>query len=133
MQLSEAFQLIWQNAQEPRDTQGILNHLNEIASSSYQAVLDGNYERAKIDLEDAFFCILLAYKRLGLNPEKTISRQTKQLEKKNQKVMLIKSNKVEIIVNGIPKGKWSIWDNEDVEDAKKIAKDFGIKVILENS
>lgn len=133
MQLSEAFQLIWQNAQEPTDTHGILSHLNEIASSSYQAALDGNYERAKIDIEDAFFCILLAYKRLGLNPENSISRQIKQMEKKNQKVMLIKSNKVEIIVNGIPKGKWSIWDKEDVEDAKKIAKDFGIEVILENS
>jgi hypothetical protein len=45
--------------------------------------------------------------------------------------MIFKKDKVEIYVDGILKGGWTIWGEDDLKEAMKIAKEFGCKIVNE--
>lgn len=51
------------------------------------------------------------------------------MKKRCGNVMIFKNDKVEIFVNGVLKGGWSIWGEDDMKEAEKIAKEFGCKIV----
>lgn len=132
MELQEAVELIWKNRKyKTKDPKEAISHLNEEVAESLKALMKGDMDKAKRELEDALSCIFIAFKVMNLNLDEAVKRQIKQMKKRHDKVMILKDGKVEIYVNGNLKGSWSIWDGEDIKEAEKIAKQFGCKIIHE--
>lgn len=126
MELKEAVDLIWENRKyETTDPKEAISHLNEEVAESLKALLRNEQDRAKRELEDALSCLFIALKVLDINPEDAIMRQIAQMKQRHEKLMIFKKDKVEIYVNGVLKGGWSIWGEEDIKEAEKLGKEFG--------
>lgn len=133
MQLNDALDIIWTNKKyTPADSQAAISHLNEEVAESLKALVRGDSDKAKRELEDALSCLLIAFKVLNINIEEAIERQVIQMKQRSDKVMILKKDKVELFVNNVLKGGWSIWSNEDIKDAEKLAKDFGCTMVYEH-
>lgn len=132
MELKEAVELIWNNRKyitdDPKKT---ISHLNEEVAESMKALMKGEMDKARRELEDALSCLFIALKIMDVDIEKAVHNQIQQMKKRNEKVMILKKDKVEIFVNGTLKGGWSIWSEEDLKEAEKIAKEFGCEIIRE--
>jgi len=130
MELSRAVDLIWENRKYfTDDPKEIISHLNEEVAESLKALLKGDCDRAKRELEDAMSCLFIALKVFEVEPDQAIMRQVEQMKKRTGNVMILKNDKVELYVNGTLKGGWSIWGEDDIKEAEKIAKEFGCKII----
>lgn len=130
MDIKKAVELIWENRKYlTDDPKEVLSHLNEEVAESLKALLKGDSDRAKRELEDAVSCLLIAVKIFDMDIEEVIIRQVEQMKKRCGNVMIFKNDKVEIFVNGILKGGWSIWGEDDMKEAEKIAKEFGCKIV----
>ncbi len=130
MDIKQALELIWQNRKYTTDDpKEVISHLNEEVAESLKALLKGDNDKAKRELEDALSCIMIAMKVLDVDIEGAVHRQIEQMKNRNGKIMIFKKDKVEIYVNGVLKGGWSIWSEEDVKEAEKIAKEFGCIII----
>lgn len=130
MDITKAVDLIWENRKYTTDDpKEVLSHLNEEIAESLKALLKGDSDKAKRELEDALSCIFIALKVFDVNIEEAIERQIVQMKKRYDKLMIFKKDKVEIYVDGTLKGGWTIWGEEDIKEAEKIAKEFGCKVI----
>ena len=126
MDIKQALELIWQNRKYTTDDpKEVISHLNEEVAESLKALLKGDNDKAKRELEDALSCIMIAMKVLDVDIEEAVERQITQMKNRNGKIMIFKKDKVEIYVNGVLKGGWSIWSEDDVKEAQKIAKEFG--------
>jgi NTP pyrophosphatase (non-canonical NTP hydrolase) len=132
MELKNAVDLIWENRKYATDDpKEVLSHLNEEVAESLKALLKGDDNRAKNELEDALSCIFIALKVMDVDIEEAIGRQIIQMKKRYDKKMIFKKDKVEIYVDGILKGGWTIWGEDDIKEALKIAKEFGCRIINE--
>ena len=132
MELNDAVNMIWENRKYTTDDpKEVLSHLNEEVAESLKALLRGEEERAKNELEDALSCIFIALKVMDVDIEEAIDRQIIQMKKRYEKWMILKKDKVEIYVEGTLKGGWSVWGEDDEKEALKIAKEFGCKIIRE--
>ncbi|SHI56797.1 MazG nucleotide pyrophosphohydrolase domain-containing protein [Geosporobacter subterraneus DSM 17957] len=132
MEIREAVELIWNNRKYiTDDAKKAISHLNEEVAESLKALMKGDESEAKRELEDALSCLFIALKVMNVDIEEAIYHQIDQMQKKNDKVMIIKKDKVEIFYNGILKGGWSIWSEEDLKEAEKLAKEFGCEIIRE--
>ena len=132
MELNDAVNMIWENRKYTTDDpKEVLSHLNEEVAESLKALLRGEEERAKNELEDALSCIFIALKVMDVDIEEAIDRQIIQMKKRYEKWMILKKDKVEIYVEGTLKGGWSVWGEDDEKEAFKIAKEFGCKIIRE--
>lgn len=132
MELKNAVDLIWENRKYTTDDpKEVLSHLNEEVAESLKALLKGEADRAKMELEDALSCLFIALKVMNVDIEDAVDRQIIQMKKRNDKLMIFKKDKVEIYVDGTLKGGWTIWSEEDLKEALKIAKEFGCKIINE--
>lgn len=132
MELEKAVELIWENRKyQTTDPKEAISHLNEEVAESLKALLRNERDRAKRELEDALSCIFIALKVLDIDPEEAVKRQVAQMKQRHEKLMIFKKDKVEIYVNGVLKGGWSIWSEEDVKEAEKIAKEFGCNIFYE--
>jgi NTP pyrophosphatase (non-canonical NTP hydrolase) len=130
MDMKEALMLIWENRKySTDDPKEVISHLNEEVAESLKALLKGDTDKAKRELEDALSCIMIAMKVLDVDIEEAIQRQIAQMQNRNSKIMIFKKDKVEIYVNDVLKGGWSIWSDEDIKEAQKIAKEFGCIII----
>lgn len=130
MDIKQALELIWQNRKYTTDDpKEVISHLNEEVAESLKALLKGDNDKAKRELEDALSCIMIAMKVLNVDIEEAVQRQIEQMKNRNGKIMIFKKDKVEIYVNGVLKGGWSIWSDEDVKEAEKIAKEFGCIIV----
>ena len=128
--MKQAMELIWENRKySTDDPKEVISHLNEEVAESLKALLKGNNDKAKKELEDALSCIMIAMKVLDVDIDEAVQRQIAQMNNKNNKIMIFKKDKVEIYVNDIRTGGWSIWSEEDVKEAQKIAKEFGCIII----
>jgi NTP pyrophosphatase (non-canonical NTP hydrolase) len=128
--MKQAMELIWENRKYTTDDpKEVISHLNEEVAESLKALLKGDIHKAKGELEDALSCILIAMKVLDVDIDEAVQRQITQMKKRNSKIMIFKKDKVEIYVNDILKGSWSIWSEEDIKEAQKIAKEFGCIII----
>jgi len=126
MDMKQALELIWENRKYTTDDpKEVISHLNEEVAESLKALLKGDHDKAKRELEDALSCIMIAMKVLDVDIEGAIQRQIEQMKSRNSKIMIFKKDKVEIYVNGVLKGGWSIWSEDDIKEAQKIAKEFG--------
>ncbi|MGB7604387.1 MAG: hypothetical protein WBL93_02810, partial [Lutisporaceae bacterium] len=126
-------ELIWENRKYiTDDPKEVISHLNEEVAESLKALLKGDADTAKHELEDALSCLMIAMKVLNVDIEEAVNRQISQMKNKNGKIMMFKKDKVEIYVNGMLKGGWSIWSDEDIMEAQKIAKEFGCNIITES-
>lgn len=133
MDIKKASDLIWENRKYiTDDPKEAISHLNEEVAESLKALVKGDSDKAKRELEDALSCILIAMKVLDVDVEEAVNRQINQMKNRNGKIMIFKKDKVEIYVNGMLKGGWSIWSDEDIKEAQKIAKEFGCNVIIES-
>ena len=122
--------MIWENRKySTDDPKEVMSHLNEEVAESLKALLKGDTDRAKRELEDALSCLFIALKIFDIDIEEAIKHQVVQMKKRVGNVMILKNDKVEIYVNGILKGGWSIWGSDDIKEAEKIAKEFGCKII----
>lgn len=132
MELKKAVDMIWENRKYSTDDPNeVLSHLNEEVAESLKALLRGEKERAKSELEDALSCIFIALKVMNVDIEEAIHRQIIQMKKRQDKVMIFKKDKVEIYVDGTLKGGWTVWGEDDMKEALKIAKEFGCKIVKE--
>ena len=130
MELKKAVDLIWENRKySTDDPKEIMSHLNEEVAESLKALLKGDSDKAKRELEDALSCLFIALKVFDVDLDVAINHQVEQMKKRVGSVMIFKNDKVEIFVNGILKGGWSIWGDDDIREAEKIAKEFGCKII----
>ena len=130
MDMKQALELIWANRKYATDDpKEVISHLNEEVAESLKALLKGDNDKAKRELEDALSCIMIAMKVLDVDIEAAIKRQIEQMKNRNSKIMIFKKDKVEIYVNDVLKGGWSIWSDEDIKEAQKIAKEFGCIII----
>jgi NTP pyrophosphatase (non-canonical NTP hydrolase) len=130
LDIKQALELIWENRKYTTDDpKEVISHLNEEVAESLKALLKGDNDKAKRELEDALSCIMIAMKVLNVDIEEAVGRQIQQMKNRNGKIMIFKKDKVEIYVNGILKGGWSIWSDEDIKEAQKIAKEFGCIVV----
>ncbi|MCD5410348.1 MAG: hypothetical protein LRZ93_01660 [Clostridiales bacterium] len=126
MEIKKAIQMIWDNRKyATNDPKTAISHLNEETAESLKALMKGNIDEAKKELQDAMSCLFIAMKVLGVDPEEAIKQQVEQMNKDNNKIMILKKDKVEIYVGDVLKGSWSIWGDEDIRDAKKLAKELG--------
>jgi NTP pyrophosphatase (non-canonical NTP hydrolase) len=133
MQLKEALDLIWNNRKyTPSDPKAALSHLNEEVAESLKALLRDDSEKAKRELEDALSCLFIALKILDIDIDEAVERQIVQMKQRSDKVMIFFKDKVELYVNNVLKGGWSIWSSEDIKDAERLAKDFGCTVIYKD-
>jgi phosphoribosyl-ATP pyrophosphohydrolase len=133
MELKKALELIWLNRKyATSDAKEALSHLNEEVAESLKALMKNDKERACRELEDAMSCLFIAFKVLNIDPDEAVIHQIAQMKKRHERVMVIKQDKAELYVNNTLKGSWSIWGDDDIEDAQKIAKQFGCKVIYKN-
>ncbi|HYE83825.1 MAG TPA: hypothetical protein VEG39_16885 [Clostridia bacterium] len=132
MELNNAVDLIWENRKYTTDDpKEVLSHLNEEVAESLKALLRGEYDRAKDELEDALSCLFIALKVMDVDIEEAIERQIIQMKKRFERIMIFKKDKIEIYVDGALKGGWTIWGEDDLKEAQKIAKEFGCKIINE--
>lgn len=132
MDIIKAIESIWQNRKyTTNDPKTAISHLNEEVAESLKALMKGDTDKAKRELEDAMSCLFIAMKVLDVDPIKAVNNQIEQMQKRNDKIMIFKNDKVEIYVNGTLKGGWSIWDKEDIKEAEKLAKEFGCEIIYE--
>ncbi|MDF2890833.1 MAG: hypothetical protein K0R80_1200 [Clostridia bacterium] len=130
--MKQAMQLIWENRKYTTDDpKEVISHLNEEVAESLKALLKGDNDKAKGELEDALSCIMIAMKVLDVDIDDAVQRQITQMKSKNKhsKIMIFKKDKVEIYVNDVLTGGWSIWSEEDIKEAQKIAKEFGCIII----
>ncbi len=133
MDIKKAMDVIWENRKyKTEDPKAALSHLNEEVAESLKAIHNGDPAGAKAELEDALSCIFIAMKMLDIDPEEAINRQVVQMKNHTEKTLVISNNKAEIFVNGELKGGWSVWSEEDIAEAEKIAVEFGCKIILKN-
>lgn len=133
LEIKKALELIWENRKYVTDDpKEVISHLNEEVAESLKALLKGDFDTAKHELEDALSCLMIAMKVLDVDIEEAVNRQINQMKNKNGKIMIFKKDKVEIYVNGMLKGGWSIWSDEDIKEAQKIAKEFGCSIIIES-
>lgn len=133
MDIRKASELIWENRKYiTDDPKEAISHLNEEVAESMKALVKGDKETARRELEDALSCIMIAMKVLNVDIEDAVNRQISQMQNRNGKIMIFKKDKVEIYVNGMLKGGWSIWSDEDIKEAQKIAKEFGCNIIIES-
>ena len=129
MELKNAVEMIWENRKYlTDDPKEVLRHLNEEVAESLKALLRGEEDRAKSELEDALSCIFIALKVMDVDIEEAVQRQIIQMKKRHDKLMIFKKDKVEIYVDGTLKGGWTIWGEDDIKEALKIAKEFGCKI-----
>ena len=134
MEIKKAVELIWNNRKyTTMDPKEAISHLNEEVAESLKALMKGDEDRAKRELEDALSCILIAFKVMEIDIEEAIYKQIKQMKRRHEQLMIIKQDKVELYVDGVLKGGWSIWGNEDIKEAEKIAKEFGCEIQREDS
>lgn len=132
MDIREAVELIWNNRKYTTDDpKKAISHLNEEVAESMKALIKGDEKKAKRELEDALSCLFIALKVMEVDIEQAIYNQIQQMKKRNNKVMIFTKEKVEIIVDGIVKGGWYIWSEEDLIEAEKIAKEFGCEIVRE--
>ncbi len=133
MDIKEAIELIWNNRKySTNDPKTAISHLNEEVAESLKELMKGNVNKAKRELQDAMSCLFIAMKVLDVDPEEAVIKQVEQMRKRHNKIMILKNDKVEIFVDGALKGGWSIWSEEDVQEAEKIAKEFGCEIIRES-
>lgn len=133
MEMKKALNLIWENKKyTPSDPKAAVSHLNEEVAESLKALLRNDEDKAKRELEDALSCLLIAMKILDIDVDEAVERQVVQMKKRSDKVMIFKKDKVEILVNNVLKGGWSIWSSDDIKDAERLAKEFGCITIYEN-
>ncbi len=132
MEIKNAVDMIWENRKYATDDpKEVLSHLNEEVAESLKALLKGENARAKSELEDALSCLFIALKVMDVDIEEAVKHQIIQMKRRNDKLMIFKKDKVEIYVDGTLKGGWTIWGEEDMREAQKIAKEFGCKIISE--
>ncbi len=126
MEIKKAIEMIWDNRKyATNDPKTAISHLNEEVAESLKALMKGNIDEAKKELQDAMSCLFIAMKVLDVDPEEAIKQQVEQMNNDNNKIMILKKDKVEIYVGDVLKGSWSIWGDEDIRDAKKLAKELG--------
>ncbi|SES70090.1 MazG nucleotide pyrophosphohydrolase domain-containing protein [Natronincola peptidivorans] len=129
MNLREAIDMIWDNRKySTNDPKTAISHLNEEVAESLKALMKGDLDKAKRELQDAMSCLFIALKVLDVDAEEAVNKQVKQMKKRHSKIMIFKEDKVEIYVDGTLKGGWSIWSTEDIKEAEKIAKEFGCEI-----
>lgn len=130
MDLKKAVELIWENRKYTTDDpKEVISHLNEEVAESLKALFKGENDKAVRELEDALSCLFIALKVMNVDVEDAIERQIVQMKKRYDRLMIFKRDKVEIYVDGTLKGGWTIWSEEDLREAEKIAKEFGCKMI----
>lgn len=133
MELKEAVEKIWENRKyTPKDINEAVSHLNEEVAEAMKALMKGEKEKAKRELEDALSCMFIAIKMYDMDIDEAVKNQLHMMKIKTEKVMVFKKDKVEIFVNGKLKGGWTIWGEEDLREAEKMAKDFNCTVIYED-
>lgn len=129
MDLKEAVEKIWNNRKyTTNDPKTAISHLNEEVAESLKALMKGDVDKAKRELQDAMSCLFIAMKVLDVDAVDAVYKQVEQMKKRNNKIMIFKNDKVEIYVDGVLKGGWSIWSTEDIKEAEKIAKEFGCEI-----
>jgi len=132
MELNEAMQLVWNNKRyTPKDIKQAISHLNEEVAEGLKYYLKGDEERAKQELEDALSCLLIVYKTMNIDIEAALNRQIEKMKSKSEKTMIIRKDRVDLYVNGELKGGWSIWHQDDVSEARKIAFELGCEIIYD--
>lgn len=130
VELRQAVEMIWENRKYlTDDPKEVMSHLNEEVAESLKALLKGDSNKAKRELEDALSCLFIALKVFDVDIEEAVIHQVEQMKKRCGSVMIFKNDKVEIFVNGVLKGGWSIWGEDDMKEAEKIAKEFGCKIV----
>jgi len=132
MDIRKAIESIWENRKyTTNDPKTAISHLNEEIAESLKALMKGDVDKAKRELQDAMSCLFIAMKVMDVDPIEAVNNQVEQMQKRNEKIMILKNDKVEIYVNGILKGGWSIWGKEDIKEAEKLAKEFGCEIQYE--
>lgn len=133
MDINKAVEIIWENRRyTTEDPKAALSHLNEEVAESLKAMHKNDIPGAKAELEDALSCIFIAMKLLNIDPAEAVERQAVQMKNSTDKILVISNNKAEIFVNGVLKGGWSVWSEEDIAEAEKIAVEFGCRIVLKN-
>ncbi|KAB3527361.1 nucleoside triphosphate pyrophosphohydrolase family protein [Alkaliphilus serpentinus] len=133
MEIKNAMELIWNNRKySTNDPKTAISHLNEEVAESLKALMKGDTDKAKGELQDAMSCLFIALKVMDVDIEEAIANQVELMRRKNGKIMILKDDKVEIYVDGTLKGGWSVWSDEDIKDAEELAKEFGCKFIKED-
>ena len=129
MYLRDAIDRIWDNRKyTTNDPKTAISHLNEEVAESLKALMKGDLDKAKRELQDAMSCLFIAMKVLDVDAVDAVNSQVEQMQKRTSKIMIFKNDKVEIYVDGTLKGGWSIWSKEDIKEAEKIAKEFGCEI-----
>jgi NTP pyrophosphatase (non-canonical NTP hydrolase) len=133
MELKEAVIKVWENRKyTPKDVNEAVSHLNEEVAEAMKALTKGENEKAKRELEDALSCLLIAIKMFDMDIDEAVSRQLYLMQIKSEREMIFKKDKVEIYVNGKLKGGWTIWGEEDLREAERLAKDFNCIIKYED-
>ena len=72
-----------------------LSHLNEEVAELLKALMKGDIDKAKRELQDAMSCLFIAMRVMELDPVEAVNNQIKQMQKRNEKTMIFKDDKVE--------------------------------------
>lgn len=133
MDLKKATELIWENRRYNTASEvETLSHLNEEVAESLKAMLRGDRQTAQSELEDAFACLLIAFKTLNIKPEDAILRQVNKMKTHSKRIMHIFPDRVEIRVDNEIRGGWAIWSADDLKEAEKMAREFSCEIVKED-
>lgn len=133
MEFKKAIELIWENRKykTTSETEAV-SHLNEEVAESLKALLKGDKEKAQNELEDALSCLLIAFKVLNIDPDEAVNRQISRMTNQLVRTMHIFADRVEIRVGEQVRGGWSIWSNDDLKEAERMAREFKCEIIMED-
>ncbi len=133
MDLKKAAELIWENRRYKAASETeALSHLNEEVAESLKAILCGKRDIAQAELEDAFSCLLIAFKTMDINPEEAVLRQIAKMKEPAKRIMHIFPDRVEIRVDNEVRGGWAIWSVDDLKEAEKMAREFNCELVKED-
>lgn len=133
MNIKEAIELAWESKKgDNKPESDILANINRNVSSSLDAILKGDTLKAKTSLEDSFYDMLIAFKLLDIDIDKSLNKLKINNISDLERSMHIYSDRVEIHVGDNVKGGWALWSTEDLIEAFKVAQEFNCKVIMQD-
>lgn len=133
MDIKEAIDLIWETKKAINKPESdILANISKAVSSSLDAMLKGDTLKAKRNLEDSFYDMLIAFRLLDIDIDKSLNKLKINNISALERSMHIYSDRVEIHVGDQTKGGWALWSTEDLIEAFKVAQEFNCKVIMQD-
>lgn len=123
--------MVWEHLPTPPQTsQEAMKTLEGIVKACLKSYQQGHWVRAQMGLEDTLLQVLVAMKKMGLDPDRSVARSLSRMNHASSydQTFHIFPDRVEIRVAGEYRGGWPVFSSEDIEAARQLAQELGCEV-----